>query len=63
MKEAVKYELDPLRLASGRWSVPCPICQLLVEAATHEGVAQAVCDHANATHPVRFFGDAPGRDS
>lgn len=59
-----RYELAPMRLASGRWTAPCPICQELQEAATQEGAAQAVCDHANLRHPARVFGDRyTGRDS
>lgn len=46
-QEQETYELEPMQLASGGWAVPCP--------------TQAACDHMNAVHPVRYFGDLYGR--
>lgn len=62
--EPERYDLEPMRLASGRWAAPCPLCQELQEGVTLAGVAQAVCDHANLRHAARVFGDRyTGRDS
>lgn len=55
------YDLEPMQKADGGWAAPCPKCQRLVEAATQQGLADAVVAHLNAEH-ARFFGDGGGRD-